>query len=531
MKKIITTSLFLFFINFINGQVAAMYDVVVNGKIITNCSTIALGNNSSVVVNFTLKVTKPAYFDVSPTATFKVYLKKSGVSNPIQLDAIIVNNSAFGSKGTTWEGKFSKTISKSDIGNFDNFFYGEYSLGSVAPLKTCTYLITKNPSPTFEIRPVSQVIYCDPLYGGYRFYVSNSYNSPGSLSYTWDVGWGWSRNGVPVNGRFSTTEAYIDLRPTDFKFLPSDVQVTPVLNNVNQATKVCSISRNSFGGDFFKISGNSSVCIQSVSEVYDVVNLFNGCTISWDSSNISVAKVTTSGTQAIVVPVSKGVFNLVGVITNECGQNTTITKSISVIDSSGLYFEIERLNHCEFRYIGINRNDGSFVYNWELVKSEGVSSFYGGNSEAYFSACPPFSITMRLKGTNTCGTFERLVSDWLNNDDEELQRIVNPNKSNLILDNYSVSEFDSNIVNNAEFEIYPNPSNDIVNIKFKRDNFKLKLNSKIIAKLYDISGKKKREVVISDSVTPIDVHSLQKGIYILKISTNEYEESHKVLVN
>ncbi|AYN02869.1 hypothetical protein [Flavobacterium sp. 140616W15] len=76
MKKIITTSLFLFFINFINGQVAAMYDVVVNGKLITNCSTIVLGNNSSVVVNFTLKVTKPAYFDVSPTATFKVYLKK-----------------------------------------------------------------------------------------------------------------------------------------------------------------------------------------------------------------------------------------------------------------------------------------------------------------------------------------------------------------------------------------------------------------------------------------------------------------------
>ncbi|TCN59460.1 T9SS C-terminal target domain-containing protein [Flavobacterium circumlabens] len=526
MKKTTLQFLFVFFtfINLVNSQIiSGMYNVSVNNSPIENCATIALGNNPTVTVSFTLRVTKPSSStDVGSTAQFKIFLKKNSSATPVELNGILVNNSAF-SGGTTWEGTFSQTISASSIEVTGSNFYGEYSHSSGnSPAKTCIYKITKNPSPTFEISPTSQFIYCDSN-SHYIFTVNNVYNSPGTLSYTWYVGYGWSRNGIPVPGGtgFTTTENYIDLKPTDYTTVPSPVQVVPILNGVSQPHKTCSTARSGFSPTLLTIAGSPAICYQSASEVYDIPNLYNGLTVNWSSSNNSVATVTNSGNQAIVVPVSKGAFTLTGLVSNSCGQSFAITKNISIVGSPVANFTGEKVERYVYNYRGQDLYNDFSTYTWEYVSSTGYVDFFSVGGLAIFTAYPPFSVTMKLTATNACGSDVIYTSQAINSEDEEINRVAGPD----------IKITNENTINSSNFEIYPNPSNNIVNIKLKNTNSKARINSEIHARLYDLNGTQKREIKIKDEGSSINVQGLEKGIYILKINNNGKEESNKILIN
>ena len=110
MKKILlsfTILLFVFNINSANAQTPTLEQITVNGVSISNCSTIDFGSNSSVNLSLKLKVIKSATTDVGDFATFKLYILKNANSTPKFINGIIVNNSAFGSQGVSWEGVFS----------------------------------------------------------------------------------------------------------------------------------------------------------------------------------------------------------------------------------------------------------------------------------------------------------------------------------------------------------------------------------------------------------------------------------------
>ncbi|MDR7212188.1 T9SS type A sorting domain-containing protein [Flavobacterium piscis] len=527
MKRVILQVLLIIFTftNLVNSQIiVGMYNVKINNSPIENCSTIALGNNTSVTVTFTLRVTKPSSStDVGSFAQFKIFLKKNSSATPVEINGILVNNSAF-SGGTTWEGTFSQTILASSIDVTGSNFYGEYihSSGN-SPAKTCTYKLTKNPSPTFELSPTSQLIGCAPN-SSYSFTVNNVYNSPGTLSYKWYVGYGWSRNGTPVPGNtsFTTTENYIYLEPTNYTTVPSGVTVVPVLNGVDQPSKTCSTARLGFSPSLLTISGSPGICYQSPSATYNIPNLNNNeLTVSWSSSNNSIATVTNSGNQAIVIPVSKGIFTLTGLVANSCGQTFAITKVIRIVDYPYLHYTGERVERYVYNYNAVDLYNDYSSYTWEFVSSTGSVDFYSVGGYANFTAYPPFSITMKLKATNSCGTNEQLVSQWLNNEDEEISRVADP----------GVKITNEDTINSSNFEIYPNPANNIVNIKLKNKNSNARIDSEIQARLYDLHGTQKREIKIKDEVTSINVQGLEKGIYILKINDNGKEESNKILIN
>ncbi len=75
------------------------------------------------------------------------------------------------------------------------------------------------------------------------------------------------------------------------------------------------------------------------------------------------------------------------------------------------------------------------------------------------------------------------------------------------------------------FKFYPNPTKDIINIEFKNN-----LNPKII-KLFNLLGNVIREVSLTNNKATINVQDLSKGIYILKMDTDEYEKAHKIIIN
>ncbi|KAF2327307.1 T9SS type A sorting domain-containing protein [Flavobacterium daemonense] len=527
MKKITLKILFLFFVftNLMSAQVAGISDVKVNNKSIDNCSTIALGLNTSVTVTFTLKIVKNSSTDVGTTAKFKIFLKKNNSSTPVELNGIIVNNSAFSEGGTTWEGTFSQIISASDIEVSGSTFYAEYSHASTnSPAISCTYNLTKT-SPTFEISPTSQVIYCQPY--SYTFSVNNVYDSPGTLSYKWWVGYGWSRNNSPVPPltEFTTTTNSVTLNPTDFTVVPSSVTVVPVLNGVDQVRKTCTITRSGFSPTLLSISGSPSICYQSSSAIYSIPDLYNGLSVTWSSSNNAVATVTNSGNQAVVVPVSKGTFILTGLLSNECGQTFALTKKITIVGSPAANYTGERVERYVFNYRGQDLYNDFSTFTWEFVSSTGYYvDFRSQGDLAVFTAYPPFSITMKLTATNACGSVSEYVTQSLNSEDEQINKPSKVNKSNTVTDDIS----NTTVKTNSNFNIYPNPSNGEINIR--RNEVTQKPDSKITAVLYDINGNRNREIKIIDEITTMNVQGLSKGIYFLKINNNGKEETNKIVI-
>lgn len=203
-----------------------------------------------------------------------------------------------------------------------------------------------------------------------------------------------------------------------------------------------------------------------------------------------------------------------------CG-NIIITKNIWV-GTPNPNHELTRDEHCNFSYRAkeFPNNNSNATYSWQYVSGIGGSSinnFYSFGDLAQFTACPPFSITLKLIATNSCGTTERFVDLWLNNDEEEIYK-VNPIKD-------VKNQTTTNI-----YSVYPNPSNNIVNIDLKDKNNQSIRSTTITGELFDLMGISKSKVEIIDNKVTFSVRGLNKGIYVLKIFINDQVESHQIAV-
>lgn len=84
---------------------------------------------------------------------------------------------------------------------------------------------------------------------------------------------------------------------------------------------------------------------------------------------------------------------------------------------------------------------------------------------------------------------------------------------------------DSNI-----FKVYPNPSNDVVNIEVRNQNNLPENGATIAGELFDMMGLSKSKVEIVNNKATFSVRGLNKGIYVLKIYINNQVESHQIAV-
>lgn len=78
------------------------------------------------------------------------------------------------------------------------------------------------------------------------------------------------------------------------------------------------------------------------------------------------------------------------------------------------------------------------------------------------------------------------------------------------------------------FIVYPNPSNDIVNIDVKEGKTMLTVHSKVSAELFDIMGNSKAKINIKNNKASFNVSTLNKGIYVLQIYIDGKTESHQI---
>jgi CubicO group peptidase (beta-lactamase class C family) len=100
---------------------------------------------------------------------------------------------------------------------------------------------------------------------------------------------------------------------------------------------------------------------------------------------------------------------------------------------------------------------------------------------------------------------------------------VSTQLANSIWKKINSLKYKTNVLNNNDlenFQIYPNPVNDILHIEHSHSNFKLKL--------LDISGK---IIMEFKNVNQLDVSDLEKGIYLLEFENEGNLKSLRVIKN
>lgn len=107
---------------------------------------------------------------------------------------------------------------------------------------------------------------------------------------------------------------------------------------------------------------------------------------------------------------------------------------------------------------------------------------------------------------------------WTGGFDLDAVGVINQKMINLVA-----------LINNAKkVSIYPNPTSSHVNLQYNSNNITVKN-----IEVYDATGKKICHYTVVDMgcTTILDISSLKRGIYILKISINDYFITKKVIKN
>jgi hypothetical protein len=197
------------------------------------------------------------------------------------------------------------------------------------------------------------------------------------------------------------------------------------------------------------------------------------------------------------------------------GQKTR--KTIWVGQPSDAYF-VAKPSKCKFEYTPLYEQDGT--YTWEYISGTGGAadvvemSLNQYGNKLIFNAYSDFTIQLKLTVVNPCGTIVKFI-----------------NESHIIPTGPPFCAYQrtaSNLTNNSFYKIYPNPTNNIVNVELKNEDQKPLKNSIIKAEFYNMMGEVKRNVSIINNIATIDVLGLPRGIYLLKINIDGVIESHQV---
>jgi regulation of enolase protein 1 (concanavalin A-like superfamily) len=88
----------------------------------------------------------------------------------------------------------------------------------------------------------------------------------------------------------------------------------------------------------------------------------------------------------------------------------------------------------------------------------------------------------------------------------------------------SIKDFNQ-IVSNKLYEVYPNPADDIINIRFLEN-----INSDALVEIYSLSGQKVFQKISFKNFDQVNVSMLNSGLYILMITKNDIKQYTKIRV-
>lgn len=294
------------------------------------------------------------------------------------------------------------------------------------------------------------------------------------------------------------------------------------------------------------ITGNAFFCTSSN---YSINGLLPNQTVQWSLSKpplFGTLSSTTGSSTIVTAGPKKGEITLIAKILNSCGEFVTITKEITIgvnginavlTTPSGYPYSYPYHNvpeNCSAPlYVFITSSENTnlnnptkqmqFTCNGITVVKQPVANYY------FFLYASDFNIDegnwfdVDAKVGNGCGftsgsTTFRLYRPTscqcgIGSGCNQLPRMANPNNTT--------------IVNEKNFKVYPNPSNDIIIIELENTT---STQTKSNASIYNILGTQVANFEIIEDKAIIDVKQFNKGVYILKINTDGKEENHQIII-
>lgn len=323
-----------------------------------------------------------------------------------------------------------------------------------------------------------------------------------------------------LNENNSLNASHITFNRRNGDWLGTELDNNSQNNQIFDCTYICS-NTSITGADFLCTTSNYTAPAGVVSYNWTITQGANLVSLTGNgTSNVTLAVLpNASGTVTLLLTLGGNCGNvtldktiLVGVpqITGFiCPNNSTICSGTFCKQELGLP-SFDLTNNLEANVMGMTTSEmwEKTNWEWERINTNIVIAQNTQGNEIYVAPNYIGQTGVRVRAKNSCGW-----SEW----SELYFEIVNCNI------NFSrLSEQDK------VFIVYPNPSNDVVNIDVKEGNSILAVDTKVSGELFDMMGNSKSKIKIKNKKASFNVNGLNKGVYVLKIYMDDKTESHQI---
>lgn len=281
-----------------------------------------------------------------------------------------------------------------------------------------------------------------------------------------------------------------------------------------------------------QISGPETICTTANFAVTSGVPIYNwsitegASLVSITGSNTSICTLTSTNTGSgfVTIRVVYGDNNI------RCGTRTqtkrvwlglpqlinytfeTNNGAVCITDGSNTYSspQINLNDRIRVNVTGLSSAEALVNSNWEWQTLNNVVMINGTRNTRQICPMAGGQTSISFRFRNACGW-----SDWT---EIPFQVIQTPAPMSMSM--MSQTE--------TIFKIYPNPTNNIVNVDLRDQNQSPNPNATIIAELYNMMGEIKSTIEITNNLATINATGLPRGIYLLKINIDGVVETHQV---
>lgn len=318
MKKIITIICMVLSIITYGQVTVSIEDIEVNDISISSNSSIDMGTNASVKVKFRVDLSKSSYLIIGNSNVWISVYKSTGERTDHYITSVPQSH---------FQSSVSKDYEFDIYAQEIDFLGGGYLSATLkqteqpgAEWESSHISIIK--TPTFNISPSSANIVCGDT-SARTFSVTDVYNTSGTKTYKWQVGNSWLYNGSPAPNEITTNSNSITLIPNSYP--PNNVKAATIFNGTQLPYSTSTITLTPIENR--TIIGDFTVCS---SETLSINNLNANETVTWSSSNTSLASITSSNNQVTVYANGNGQAIITATITDTCGQQLVLTTPIII---------------------------------------------------------------------------------------------------------------------------------------------------------------------------------------------------------
>jgi hypothetical protein len=322
------------------------------------------------------------------------------------------------------------------------------------------------------------------------------------------------------NENSSLNAEHISFNRRNGDWLATELDNSITNNQVFDCTYVCS-NTSITGADFLCTTSNYTAPAGSASYNWTITQGANLVSLSANgTANISVTAFPNASGQVILSLIMGGSCgNLIltktiwagvpQIIGLTCPNESTICSGTFCKQELGLP-SFDLTNNLEANVMGMTTSEmwERTNWEWERINTNIVIAQNTQGNEIYVAPNYIGQTGVRVRAKNNCGW-----SEWFEFD-------------------FEVVSCGSNLMRLAEqdkvFIVYPNPSNDIVNVDVKEGNSILAVDTKVSGELFDMMGNSRAKIKIKNKKASFNVNGLNKGVYVLKIYMDDKIESHQI---